>query len=67
MHMFKPIIFYLPQFHEDAIMATDGDNPAQSRTLLGRLEDGRIIISESGDHVATVAMVIKASTGVKLF
>jgi hypothetical protein len=44
------------QFNEDDILSSV-DSSSQSRTLLGRLEDGRIIISQSGDHVATVAMV----------
>ncbi len=53
-------INFILKFHEDAILASEGDNSSQSRTLIGRLEDGRIIISETGDDVETVAMVIQA-------
>ena len=47
--------FKLFQFNDGEIVATTGpEGLTRSGTLLGRLEDGRIIISQSGEQVAMV-------------
>jgi hypothetical protein len=45
------------QFQDDDILAAGGESSSSAPTLLGRFEDGRIIISRGGEHVTTVAMV----------
>ena len=45
------------KFHDDDILAAGGESSTSAGTLLGRLEDGRIIISQGGDRATAVAMV----------